>query len=432
MKIEPVLTKLVEDLESRVSAQVAASVEELAAHGDRVVPELLRGAADKNSTRLLQPYARVLELIGPPAFDAVLAAVRREELNGWLSGRLLGAFDERCAEQYAALAVEPDHSLSYAGFQGLIRLRVDSEAGLRALLDAFAREGRPSYKAEEYARTMHDSYAPRLRALRRDPTASRSVRRAALGVLMEVGGLDALDERDRTLVERLVRGKIPGEVPELPSPRLSGWWTAVPGATYEGVFDALGLHDPRPVTVAAGVAAAMGRTIRAPGSETPERAVGRVFVTPELDGWRLVFGQFDLLVGDDHFDGMIHTVERLSRACGRAQLFFLDDAGGADLWFVAEDGLVIRRYAAESVPEWEGTPLPWETLAVDDPDFDDEFDELDDVEPDAGTAGARAACGHLSVDPDLVGADTVVRGHGWLAVTAPNVGHGPFPGLLPV
>ncbi|MFE0132541.1 hypothetical protein ACFWY6_13375, partial [Streptomyces sp. NPDC059037] len=51
----------------------------------------------------------------------------------------------------------------------------------------------------------------------------------------------------------------------------------------------------------------------------------------------------------------------------------------------------------------------------------------DDAPPNAGTAGARTACGHLSVDPDMVGSGTETRGHGWLALTSPHAGHGAFP-----
>ncbi|MFE1949294.1 hypothetical protein ACFW9D_02360 [Streptomyces sp. NPDC059524] len=429
MKIESEIAQLVGDLESADSAQVAAAVEELAAHGERALPGLMHGATGPSATRHVTAYQTVLERIGPRAFDEVLAATRRRELHGFVVSRLLPCFDARCAEQYAALAVDADRNLASYGFQGLIRLKVDSEAGLRALLEVVARGGDLAGDVSTYARALYASHAPRLRALRRDPAASLRVRRGALGVLLEGGGLDALDERDRTLLERLVNAKLPGGVGGLPSPQLSGWWLAVPGATYEGVFDALGLHDRRPVTVAAGVAAAYGDELLIPTPDDPRRGVGRAFVTPELDGWRLVFGLFELLVGDDHWNDMIETVERVSEACGHAQLFYVDGAEGSDLWFVAEDGLVIRRYAAYSDPEWEGDPLPWEDLAMNEPGFDPESEEAD---PEAGTAGARTACAYLSVDPELVGAGTVVRGHGWLAVTAPDVGHGPFPGLLPV
>ncbi|SEB65504.1 hypothetical protein SAMN05216483_0130 [Streptomyces sp. 2131.1] len=116
---------------------------------------------------------------------------------------------------------------------------------------------------------MLDTFAPRLRKLCRDRTASRPVRRGALELLVEAGGLDA---RDRTLVERLVRVKLPGSVRAVPDTQLSAWWPAEPGATYEGAFEALDLHDPRPVTVQAGVVAATCEVIPRPSPEDPSRA----------------------------------------------------------------------------------------------------------------------------------------------------------------
>ncbi|WP_345016620.1 hypothetical protein [Streptomyces shaanxiensis] len=420
MKIE----SLLEDLDSDDAARVEVAAARLAEQADSVVPTLLQGLADVRRSAELEPVMRVLRRIGPPAFDALLAAWRRKEVADWQVGQFLGVFDERSAGQYAALAADPNYGKSGNGFRGLVRLRTDSEAGLRALVGCFARGGLVPYKASDYARLLHDSFRPRLRSLRRDPAESPRTRRGAMAALVAGGGADALDDRDRAAVERLIRVKILDEIPSLPSSTLSGWWMAVPGASYEGVFEALGLHDRRPVTVAAGIQAAEGREIRVPGPDGGGRTVGRAFVTPELDGWRLVFGPFDLLVVGDPWDGMIETVERVSVHCGQAQLFFLDDAGGSDVWMVAENGRVIRRYAAESDPEWEGDPLPWETLAADDPDFDPEYDE---APSNAGTTGARSACGYLSVDPGEVGPDTEVRGHGWLALTEPGVGHGAFP-----
>ncbi|AZQ32354.1 hypothetical protein EJ357_01890 [Streptomyces cyaneochromogenes] len=419
MKIE----SLLEDLDSDDAARVEAAAARLAEQADSVVPTLLQGLADRRPTDELKPFIRVLRYIGPPAFDALLAAWRRKEVADWQVGHFLEVFDERSADQYAALAADPDFRKSGNGFEGLVRLRTDSEAGLRALVACFARSGFIPHKASDYARLLHDSYRPRLRSLRRDPAESPRIRRGAMAALVAGGGADALDDRDRAAVERLIRVKILDEIPSLPSSTLSGWWMAVPGASYEGVFEALGLHDRRPVTVAAGVRASEGREIQVPGPEGGSRSVGRVFVTPELDGWRLVFGSFDLLVAGDPWDGMIETVERVSVHCGQAQLFFLDDAGGSDVWMVAENGRMIRRYAAEGYPEWEGDPLPWEILAADDPDYDE-------APSNAGTMGARSACGYLSVDPDAVGPDTEVRGHGWLALTEPGVGHGAFPGTL--
>ncbi|MFC8537476.1 hypothetical protein ACFUJY_26670 [Streptomyces sp. NPDC057249] len=409
MEIEADIAALIGDLNSGDSERVAAAAEQLAAQGERALPGLLDGVRAHHSAQHLQAYGDVLSRIGPPAFDAVLAAARDGEVDDWLRGRLLRVFDERCAGQYAALALDPDQWLANSGFTGLLRLRVDSETGMRALVEKAGRGGDFYGPPGEYARVMLDVFAPRLRELCRDRTASRPVRRGALGLLVEAGGLDALDVRDRTLVERLVRVKLPGSVRAVPDTQLSAWWLAVPGATYEGVFEALDLHDPRPVTVQAGAAAAMCEAIPSPSPEDPARGISRAFVTPELDGWRLVFGQFRQLVGYRDWHDMVETVERVSAACGRAQLFFVDDAGGADIWFAAEDGRIVQQYAGE-----------------------DDLDE-DEEDPDDLTGGVREVCGELSVDLDLVGVlDTVVRGHGWLAVTAPDMGHGRFPGLLPV
>ncbi|MEU2503336.1 hypothetical protein ABZ621_01350 [Streptomyces sp. NPDC007863] len=426
MKIE----SLLEELSSDDPVRAEAAAEEVVARGEEMLPDLLAAAAGIKATPRLRPHMRALGLIGPAAFDAVVAAWRRQELSGWLANRLLSGFDERCADRYAELAASPKYGVSGEGFAGLLRLGTDSDAGLRALVTCYARGGTAPYKADDYARALHDTFRPRLRALRRDPATPPHDRRGAMAALVAGGGADALDDRDRATIERLIRVKLPHETPAVPDNVLSGWWMAVPAASYEGLFDALGLHDRRPVTCAAGIAASEGRQVRVPvpGDGDRERSVGRVFVTPELDGWRLVFGDYDLLVGDDWYD-ISDTLERLSTHCGQAQFFFLDDAGGSDVWMVAENGRVIRQFVAESDPEWEGDPLPWETLAADAPDHDPEYD---DAPPNAGTLGARSACAHLSVDPNGVGPETRVGGHGWLAVTAPGVGHGAFPGRLPL
>lgn len=38
----------------------------------------------------------------------------------------------------------------------------------------------------------------------------------------------------------------------------------------------------------------------------------------------------------------------------------------------------------------------------------------------------------MSVDPETIDESTPMRGHGWLAVTAPGVGNGPFRGALEI
>ncbi|MFF3762713.1 hypothetical protein ACFYYR_01245 [Streptomyces sp. NPDC001922] len=229
-----------------------------------------------------------------------------------------------------------------------------------------------------------------------------------LSTLLEAGFTDRLDERDKTLLARRALLKAVDEKPPFYLP--TSWWYVVPGKSYEGLFAALGLHDPVPVTFSEGLDV----------SDLPFRSDAvPVFVTPEIDGWRLIYGNLDSAVGWD-WDDMMGAVERLSAHCGEAQMFFEDIAGGADVWVVAEAGRIRRRYARESSPEWVGDPLPWETRAVDDEDFDPEFDE---AEPNAGTTYAMTACEYLSVHPTPVDEDAEIRGHGWLALSAPGVGH---------
>ncbi|NUP19415.1 MAG: hypothetical protein HOZ81_25685 [Streptomyces sp.] len=184
----------------------------------------------------------------------------------------------------------------------------------------------------------------------------------------------------------------------------------MPGETYEGLFDALGLHDRFPVSLDE-------------GSEVEElpwrQGALPTFITPELDGWRLIFGNLVDLVGID-WDDWMGAVERLSASCGDAQMFYEDSAEGSDIWVVAEKGRIRRRYAAESTPEWIGEPFPWEELRINDKDFNPQFD---DAEPNEGMAGAAAACGQLSVDPSKIDACTRMSGCGWLALSKPGVGH---------
>ncbi|MFH8573769.1 hypothetical protein [Streptomyces sp. NPDC017993] len=229
-----------------------------------------------------------------------------------------------------------------------------------------------------------------------------------LGALLEAGFTDRLGEQDRKLLARRALLKACDEKPPFHLP--TSWWYVVPGESYEGLFAALGLHDRVPVTFDEGLEV----------DELPAQPDAvPVFVTPEVNGWRLIFGNLDSAVSWD-WEDMMGAVERLSTRCGHAQMFFEDTAGGADIWVVAEEGHIRRRYARESSPEWEGEPLPWETRAVDDEGFNPAYDE---AEPHEGTASAMTTCEYLSVHPDGIDAEAEIRGHGWLAVRAPNVGH---------
>ncbi|WP_327675998.1 hypothetical protein [Kitasatospora sp. NBC_00458] len=200
---------------------------------------------------------------------------------------------------------------------------------------------------------------------------------------------------------------------ERPGPLPDHWWLAVPGETYEAAFEALGLHDRIPVTVRYGLAAQEDD-----GKDDPEE-VHRVFVTPEYAGWRLIYAESPLRETTwwPH-----EVVERLSAACGRAQVFFQDPFADSVIWAAAEHGTLVRGYWRGEDQEWTGERLPWEPVE-DDPDEDD----FDGGEPNASLVDSiGAAAAGLSVDPAAITAGTPVRGHGWLALTAPGAGHGGF------
>ncbi|MCG6497682.1 hypothetical protein [Kitasatospora sp. A2-31] len=221
---------------------------------------------------------------------------------------------------------------------------------------------------------------------------------------------------DRAGWERIAREAFAAERPE---EQPDHWWLAVPGETYEAAFEALGLHDRIPVTVRYGQGAQGEDTKYVP------EAVHRVFVTPEYAGWRLIYAEEPL--GTTRW-GLHEVIERLSKACGRAQVFYQDPFADAVIWAAAEDGEVVRGYWRHEDSEWTGTPLPWETVLTE-ADFADDPDEYEAYAEDPGraeTTAVNTAAAHLSVDPAAIDAGTPVRGHGWLALTRAGAGHDGF------
>ncbi|MFG2569096.1 hypothetical protein ACGFR6_27155 [Streptomyces sp. NPDC048567] len=200
-------------------------------------------------------------------------------------------------------------------------------------------------------------------------------------------------------------------------------WIAVPGATYEGLFDALGLHHRIPCTLATGLAAAEHDSVDVTGPNGTRQTAYRVFVTPELDGWRLIYADSALTPTVWEFGA---TIERLSAACGQAQFFSQDEHSDSMIWAVAINGVLRRRYWRNETPEWTGEPMEWEEP------LDDAPAEEDSPPHATAECDTNAAAWALSIVPEDVDADTTLRGHGWLAVTRPDVGHTAFPGALRV
>ncbi|GAA0289465.1 hypothetical protein GCM10010302_29800 [Streptomyces polychromogenes] len=246
------------------------------------------------------------------------------------------------------------------------------------------------------------------------------LRRPALRALAVLGAGAALAERDRRALERLVRIKLPDD---RPLDHLCPFvWIAVPAAAYEGVFEALGLHDPVPATMALGMSAVEHDTAVVTGPDGGERTVLRAFVTPEFAGWRMVFGgPVDTCAEEE-------VLARVSAHCGQAHYYFRDGYDDAHAWAIAEGGRVLRSFQTYREPAWTGEPMPWET-----PWTEDEDAEPGLYEPNASLeSNANEVADALTVDPERIDEDTPMSGHGWLAFTAPGVGNPPFPGVLDI
>lgn len=248
-----------------------------------------------------------------------------------------------------------------------------------------------------------------------------ALRAAALRTLANLGGGDALSPADLAAIERLVRIKLPDEQPgALPAE----CWIAVPHAEVADIVEALELHDARPVTTAMGVAAAVHHenSLNLRADDSTETTSYRVFITPEFDGWRLVYGDGYLN------DNWAHAVAQLSKRCREAHFYAVDEYNGAQVWWVAENGQDKRGYRTYGDPEWVGEPMEFERGLMQDTD-DDEGDPAEAEEYAKGVRDPEEVASSISIQPTVVEALGKV-GHGWLAVTSPDVGHGRFRGAL--
>jgi hypothetical protein len=112
-------------------------------------------------------------------------------------------------------------------------------------------------------------------------------------------------------------------------------WLAIKSNNPEEVRAALDLHDPLPCSWAEGI----------------ERAAEhRVFVTPPVDGWVLVFGA-GLPEPSDDVDEFYRFLTALSRRIGLVLYFCSRRAVGHHAWIKTLNGQIIRAYA------WAGTTL---------------------------------------------------------------------------
>ncbi|MGW0483958.1 hypothetical protein [Nonomuraea sp. NPDC003214] len=190
----------------------------------------------------------------------------------------------------------------------------------------------------------------------------------------------------------------------------------------------LGLSSPRPVTFAEA-----REVIDADGHGEPgdREHLSRVFVSPEVDGWTLVMGAWCDPCGERHAE-VLRSCQELSDRYGAAQAYYFGAQDDGSAWLVAENGQVIRRYAATGEPDDAsltlGTPLPCERVKLRElglpADGDLRAASAEQVEEWTVAAFELApeVAAAFGVTPFTLGGDTKVRGTGLLAVTPGGAG----------
>ncbi|MER6560768.1 HEAT repeat domain-containing protein [Streptomyces sp. NPDC001027] len=461
----------------------------LVARGAEAVAPVLEALCDEQIPGDWTVCADVLCRIGEPALAPLASALARAASAGaretarrvsWALGRLKVAG----AGAYVPLLSHPHPRVRE---DAVFAFQCRREAALEFVDQLVPLLGDPQESVRQRAVwafvAIGGGAVPALRRVRRAPAPGPRLRAGVLEALAAVGGPAALEARDLAAWRRLTRIRRIAEVPE--AMHLCGSWYAVPSADQSAVLDAFDLGAAEPVTLRTG-AAAWNHDSHDWRSGGEHAGCARVFVSPALDGWTLVFGEpsedahrekdADEALRDEVRERVVRErCAALGRRFGAAHWYGMSCGDDWTAWCIAEGGEVVRYYDAfdaaeddegdEGDEDAHGTdgetgPLggagdgraahPAEAgylLPHQDGFPDDAFDgvNLSDSEafqvryrqvkeelaiPD--TCYAVDVARRLSVDPGSLGAETTVSGHGVLALTACGRRHGHPAGALPV
>ncbi|MFI6289601.1 HEAT repeat domain-containing protein [Streptomyces sp. NPDC051018] len=433
----------------------------LVEQGTAVVAAVLELLCDERSPVDWTAPADILRRIGEPALlplvQAAVAADSPEVARraGWTLGRLK-------VPNHAVYVPLLEHPHPAVRSDALFAFQTQGEAAARFVDKLIPRLGDPEHDVRQRAvwtfEAIGPAAVPSLQQARRRPARGPRVRAGALEALAAVGGPAAVEPGDRNAWDRLTRIKLLTEVPE--GMRLCGSWYAVPTADQDAVLDAFDLARPQPVTLRTG-AAAWNHDHHNGYRTRPHTSCSRVFVSPPLDGWTLVFGDSSQnthrIVDTDERNRLLDQVVRerctgLSRRFGSAQWYGTSCGDDWTAWCIAEDGEVVRHYDAYNAEEDgdDGPGHPAESgylLPHQDGFPDDAFNGVSTTDSDAlrarylqvkeelqipDTCDATDIAARLSVDPGTLGAHTRTTGCGVLALTECGREHGHPAGALPV
>lgn len=425
-----------QQLVSTDPGQRQVAVDALVAAGGDAVEPLVAALHDKGSDAYPDPVVAALQRIGEPAFAPLVRTIAAAD--SWpivvRAGNALAELRMPDMNRHlAALRHENPNvrNRTVLAFEELGARALPYATALLPLLgdpDEYVQD-----RAREAFRKMGPDAVPVLRKIRR---STGEHRRHALTALAELGGWDALDGTDQSLVRRLVRVKLAHAVPEPMG--LCGAWYALPTTDQAAVLDAFGLSDPEPVTMRLGEAAWHhdSHAFHAePGA--------RVYVTAGLDGWTLVFGDpSDYTPWQTAGTDVKHDVAALSRRFGAAHWYCVFE--GCTGWCIAEDGKVVRYYDNEEPdrtigpahPAEAGYLLPHDPFDEDEPSGSGAVQSPDRERSDHGATPdecwADDIAERASVNPTTLGPRTRMTGHGVLALTAVGRRAGTTPGALPI
>lgn len=341
-----------------------------------------------------------------PLVAAIPAAVAADRTNGTITRReipwpvgheayilhvVLRNLEVSDTTRYLPLLRHPERDVRYRALGGLATPSSAAHTCVEQILPLLSDPD--AHVANQALNTLAAMGTDARDALRRLARAPGPHRERALAALAAHGEWPLLEPSDRALLERWIESRVAAEPPE----RIAEGngdilcdWFAVPTADHDALVEVLGLYEPMPVTMRLGW-----------------RLVNRdvVYLTPELNGWTLIFYYFE-------YDALQDFVVELSRHFGAAQYFGSDY--GYKGWALAEDGELQRLYLGgdETQPDTSiGPPHPAEVLVS-------EGLWRDEDEPEGRPlCGPQHVAGYASVDPTRIGPDTTARGHGLVAGT---------------
>ncbi|WP_063047120.1 HEAT repeat domain-containing protein [Nocardia pseudovaccinii] len=267
-----------------------AAVDSLVATGRSAIPALLGELCTTDSESMATACTQVLDRLGPLIYEPVLGTLSgiRTEAGSteamspteYRLCRLLGIARLHDAAVYAKDSFSADFA---------VRERVADDIGSRGIADhGFVlavllgdSDRRVRDAAAKSFAAFGTQLVPVLQQIRR---SSLPTRRAALEALATIGW-NTIDSTDLVLLARFVNAEIARALPSIPSWTCCLWW-ALPTEDQAAVLDAFGLSDPVPATAAMGTAVAReNRDLLYTWAQCD-----RVYVSPALDGWTLVFG----------------------------------------------------------------------------------------------------------------------------------------------